>query len=157
MKLLAAGVLVVAGFAAGNAAPKLKYPWAGEKLNEPCGKTVLEWKLATGSIRQDKSIPINKSFMLTGLTATPKPAGLVAQAEVRIRPGYKLRRGDPGWAKECQDACETIFYMVQERFGEGRGYEDKLFRYWSNLAIGLRVDGKPAMEAIEGKFTLVKP
>ena len=86
--ILGTGLLAVgAAFCAGRAsAPKLKlkYPWAGELLNRPCGKTELEWRCATGGIRKDGDIPLTKAFVLRTLTAEIKPKGIVVRADVTV-------------------------------------------------------------------------
>lgn len=149
-------VLLVSAFAVGAASrPALKFPWAGEALNRLRTMTELEWRVSTNAIRRGKTIPLTKHFILIGLTATIKEQGLVVKAEAVTRPNLKLRPGTGEWEQACRDACNEAFWMVQERFGEGRGFDDKAFGHWQNIALGLIVNDMPMMEVIGGNGRMI--
>jgi len=145
----------LACFGAGRAA-KLRFPWAGEALNRPCGKTMLEWKCATGGIRQDKPLKLTHHFALVELSATPKPRGvLVVGNIIRRKESRADLIGDQAIAA-YREACDEIFWLAQDRFGEGRGFEDKPFGHWKGIAVGLRLNGKPIMSVVRGKHTIIR-
>ena len=143
-------------FCAGRAG-KLKFPYAGEALNSPCGKTMLEWRCETNSVRQDKPLAITNAFELISMSAKPSRKGLVVRANVRLREKVALQRGKPGWEEACRGACDQVYWLSQERFGEGRGYDTKVFHHWQHIAVGLSVDGKAVMQVVGGQHMLVKP
>ncbi len=160
--ILGTGLLAVgAAFCAGRAsAPKLKlkYPWAGELLNRPCGKTELEWRCATGGIRKDGDIPLTKAFVLRTLTAEIKPKGIVVRADVTRRDGVVLHWAQRGWAAALRDACSRVNRLARQRFGDGTD-ETKPFANWNSLAVALTLDGLPAMQVVGGNqrtFTLAE-
>ena len=151
--ILGTGLLAVgAAFCAGRAtAHKLKYPWAGELLNRPCGKTELEWRCATKSLRKDADQALTKVFTLRSLVAEIKPKGVIVCADITRRPGAVVGPGHRGWNPALREACAAAFRQGRLRFGDGLG-PDKPFTYWPGMAVLLSVDGTPAMKGVDGKY-----
>jgi len=141
-------------FAAGNAVPKLKYPWAGEKLNADCGKSLLEWKAASAGLRDDPPIPLTSIFQMTALSAEVRPQGLVLTAKLIRRPGVVHEYACHGWAQGLRDASAAIHKQVIARYGAGSG-PGTPFTNWNNLALLLYVDDTLSMKCVAGHQEVV--
>jgi len=141
-------------FATGNAAPKMKYPWAGAVLNAPCGKTLLEWKIATGGVRNDSPVVLTRIFEMTAMSAEIKPRGLVVTAQARRRAGVVHPCPCKGWCQALRDACAAVHKQVVRRYGNGSG-PGTPFHHWNGLAVVLYVEGNLSMRAVSGHFTNV--
>jgi len=84
--MLGVGLLVAGAFAAGNAVPKLKHPWAGAFYNRPVGKTMLEWRCLETSFRPEH-IGISREWLITALVATPTSNGVLVKVNLMLQPG----------------------------------------------------------------------
>ncbi len=145
--ILGTGLLAVgAGFCAGRAS-KLKFPWAGELLNRPCGKTELEWRCATKGLRRDKPVVSGIYWTITSLRAEIRRKGVVVHANVALQPTKVITKTH----EALVDGCRQASFYAEEHFGHGRE-RGQPFTHWRNLAVYLSVDGKPAMVAVGGKF-----
>jgi len=142
-------------FAAGNAAPKLKFPWAGEKLSADCGKTMLEWKVASAGLRSDPPIPLTSIFQMTALSAEVRPQGVVLTAKLARRPGVVHEYACHGWAQGLRDASAAIHKQAIARYGAGSG-PGTPFNNWNNLAAMVYVDEKLSMKSVVGHYEVVK-
>jgi len=125
-------------FCAGKEAakPALKFPWAGEKLNQPCGKTELEWLCATGGLRQDKPVRLSPAFSAERMIAVPANSGLAVKVYVAPNPSYKGKPGDKKWAGDVMVALAAARMEVQRRFGSGTG-NDALYGNGQDLEVRL--------------------
>ena len=105
---IGAGLAIAAlAFAAGNAAPKLKFPYAGEALNAPCEKTLLEWRCATKRL---KSTPIvaTREWHITHLVAEPRTKGLLLRANICLRRGAKPQVAARWYGRAKEIATEQL-------------------------------------------------
>ena len=147
LALYVAGMAVAAAAFAAGQATKLKFPWAGDALNRPCGKTELEWRLATKGIRKDEPVNLAGYWMIRELRPEIRAKGVVLHANVSLRPDKAITDRAEALRNGCWNVCD----YGQRAFGHGKG-KGKPFTYWKNIAIYLSVDGKPAMVAIGGQF-----
>jgi len=144
-------VLAVAGlsFAAGKEAG-LKFPYVGEKLNEPCGKTEFEWRCLQGSIIQNpKPIVINSAWDMLHFEAKPQPGGLLVMANLGRRKGNTVQPRKRGWLRSIDSAMTDCYQMTYKRFA-------KFDPLYVNLEIRLHVDGKLVATKNEKGFTWAK-
>ncbi len=139
---MAVAALSIAGlaFAAGNAAPKvkLKFPYAGAKLNQPCGKTEFEWRCATKGIRRDKPHKLSRYFDLVRLRAMPRKKGLLVRAEIVRRPG----KTDYGDSSLVSMAVRDLERLMPDRFGFDRPSDGEPFWRGKDRRLELFVKGK---------------
>ena len=149
--MLGVGLLVAGAFAAGNAVPKLKHPWAGQTLSQPCQQTLLEWKVATGGVRKDPNVVLTPIFEMTAMSAEVKPRGLVVTVQARRRKGVVHPFPCKGWCQSLRDACAAIHTQAVRRYGSGTG-PGTPFHKWNGLAVILYVEGNLSMKAISGHF-----
>ena len=86
-------VVLVAGmaFAAGQAAPKLKFPWASEDLNAPAKITMLEQRCLEARIRTQPE-KLKSYFDIVGLDARPTPDGLKVRLDFVPKKGLKMTK-----------------------------------------------------------------
>ena len=115
------GLVFGLGVAAEKKKP-LKFPWAGEKLNEPCGKTKLEWKCITTQIRPSKPKRLTSHWDLAGFVAEPKKKGLLVTALVIRRP--KVKFPPLNWKFSVERAARDILRKVRSEIGGGRRVGD---------------------------------
>jgi len=145
-------VVALAGFAAGQAVEKVKFPWVAEKdrarLNAPCGKTELEWRCATAKIGEPTDF--NGRFMLSGFDATPLPDGLLVKANVTWKKGLPGKSDQQNLQRILSDASDLeIPKLLAQRICP----VDKQFR---NLEIHLFLEGRlVAKQNVDG-FALAK-
>lgn len=133
MKRLALLLLISATcFAAGQAAPKLKFPWAGDKLNEPCGKTELEWRCATSGI-DARPVRLNRYSSLVGLKYEPHADGLVVKAAIDIKKS-KMPKPTVGSL-----AGASVLRMAQKDIGR---HEKGVLDSFKHLRIEVYAHGK---------------
>ena len=128
-------------FAAGNAAPKLKFPYAGDALNQPCGRTLLEWRCLEKRV-DCRPVPMNRDWALDIFLIEPQPAGLLAKMNISKR-----------HAKASPSTVQDGIYQAQCRLekeilpeppagpGEIR-VGDKPFAGLASTRIEFYVDGK---------------
>ena len=149
-KILTA-ILLAGTFAAGREAAKLKFPWAGETLNRPCGKTEIEWRAATRGLSHDAPVPITPIFEVTAMRGEVKRQGLLVTANVRRREGVVHPYACRGWAQGLRDACGAIHKQAVRRYGQGDA-PGKPFYKWNGIAVMLYVDGNLSMQAVGGQY-----
>jgi len=128
-------------FAAGNAVPKLKYPYAGDALNAPCGKTLLEWRCAESRL-DCRTTPMNRDWALDVFLVEAHPGGVLAKINLSHR-----------HPKASMGTVQEAFYNAQCRLekevlaeppagpGELR-VGDKPFAGLSSTRIEFYADGK---------------
>jgi len=89
---------VAAGFAAGQAAPKVKFPWLHEsereKLNAPCGKTELEWRCLEQSVNDKKKGFLGFAYLVRFI-AKPSRTGMVVDVAIQTESGSTLQAEHP--------------------------------------------------------------
>ena len=151
LALYVAGMAVAAAAFAAGQATKLKFPWAGDALNRPCGKTELEWRCATAGIRADPPVTNGELWVVNSIAAEPRPKGLVLRRDVSPQNGVILRRGMPGWRGALGSGCRRGLSLAQARFGTGPG-KGRAYDRWAHLAVYLSVDGAPSMVGVGGAF-----
>jgi len=146
-RTIVVAVLLAAGFCAGAASrPSMRWPWAGEKLNQPCNKTELEWRIATKDLRCEPLHP-TREWAITHILARPGSGGLLIQANIVRTPGFS----DGARARWLQRAKDGVYREVKTRFGGllapsptpgpfrvGAGTE------WDHCRLEIYVDGKMA-------------
>jgi hypothetical protein len=145
-------VLLAAGAGIGaTTGPALKFPWASEALNAPCGKTALEWKCLEAKI-DARPKPLSGKFQIVNFILLPGPTGLQVKADIGIKSG--VPPVDPrgaNWGRLFTD----LTMEVKREAEKTTGPLDENF-------IGYRVDlfylGKPASsQDVKGFRLLLKP
>ncbi len=154
-KVAFAGIMLASGFALGAGAAKLKFPYAGKALNQPCGKTELEWRCAVQSAARAESEPITGQFELLAMTFTPKAKGLVVDVHVRRREGILLPYAARGWTKALSAAADYGYRHAIRHIGTGTTL-GRPFVGWNSIAVRVYLDGRLSMQALEGKYQTVK-
>ena len=126
--------------------PKLKYPYAGERLNQPCGKTLLEWQCATQQVRCKPLTP-TKEWEITHLLAVPRPNGVLIQANIVRVKGFTDRAAH----RWLHRAKEAVYKEAKQRFLSPPGGWPKPagpiprkdpFDGWRNCRVEIYVDGR---------------
>lgn len=143
--VIVVGILALGiGFVLGQAAKSPRFPYVSKEFNAPCDKTVFEWNCATKSFgMQTQPIKMERRFDLVGLLAHPDPDGLIVWANAKPREGVIIPPArDRNWNLVFDFATDEVIWIVQDRFGAGRG--KKPFAGCQNLTIHFRVDDKPA-------------
>ena len=82
--IVGVGLLVAGAFAAGNAVPKLKFPYGGPVYNQPAGKTLLEWQCLAGRV-DCRPFVLNREWHITALLAEPMPGGVRIKINIEVR------------------------------------------------------------------------
>lgn len=115
--ILLIAVVAAGSFCLGAAAEKkkLKFPWAGEKLNKPCGKTELEWKCARAEMKPVAPTKLTKHFNLVAFGAKPQPNGLLVKALVVHRPKVVIRQ--LSWNAAVEYASRMVLAKVRKEIG----------------------------------------
>jgi len=117
--------LVGVAFAAGNAAPKLKFPWASEAMNKPCDKTELEWRCLANAIGGGgEPTKLSKEFTVVSLTAEPLTRGLRVKAVVAPRPPFKPDPRAANWWQIIDRNTRYATSIAKSRFGDKGMFED---------------------------------
>lgn len=132
--------VAVGSFALGQAVPKLKFPYVSKQLNNPCAKTVFEWRCVENSF-QPRCIKLCPEFDATAIRAMPMPKGLLVRAAIELRPKIKLKPGDKAWNNRMGACRRSLYYYTLKHFGEGRG-KDKAFEDWRDLRVEVFHKGK---------------
>ena len=99
----------------------LKFPWLHEsereKLNAPCGKTMLEWKCMEGRVRAGRwPIGVGRMFLTTLQAKHITANGMEIQAVVTTKTGKALTGFDRGWKTNAAAARKFITGMVHSHF-----------------------------------------
>ena len=106
-------LIASAAFCAGKEAatkPALKFPWAGEKLNQPCGKTELEWICATRSFRPKKALRIYDLWDINAMVVEPSKGGMNITVDLSPHKGSNLAPGK--WAGALSNA---LMYLARDK------------------------------------------
>jgi len=99
MKRLLLPVLVaLCGVALGAATvAKLNtYSYVPDAMNEPCNKTVFEWRLLEGRI-DTTPVSLNDDFSIIRLETEAKPSGLIVRAYLRPKNPSAIPASNPAW------------------------------------------------------------
>ena len=144
--ILAVAAIAAASFAAGQAA-KLKFPWAGDILNGPCGKTLLEWKCQANAIRCEPLKP-TKEWRVTHLYATLHQRGVLVRANITRTPGHT----DGNRARWLHRAKESVYREAKSRFAPWllppkdakAPFQRAPALEWDHCRVEVYVDGKAA-------------
>jgi len=152
--VLAAGI----AFAAGQAAPKLKFPWAGEKLNAPCNRTELEWRCAANRIEQlPAPVKLCREFDLIHLVGQPASKGMEIKANLTPRPKVKIDTSAGAWDALMSHATTCVLWQARTRFGSGATDKDPMDDF-ADVAMSVYINGElAATRTAEGMKVVMRP
>ena len=150
--------IAVAVFAAGNAVPKLRFPWAGEKLNEPCDRTELEWRCVANRIEQlPAPIKLCREFDLIHLVAVPMAKGMEIKANLLPRLKIKIDTSPGGWNSLMSHATTCVLWQARTRFLGGATDKEPLDDF-ADVAMRLYIEGElVATRTAQGMQLVTKP
>ncbi|MHC4718505.1 MAG: hypothetical protein ACYS5V_16160 [Planctomycetota bacterium] len=131
------------GFAAGQAVPKVRFPWASADLNKPCGKTELEWRCVANAIGgPGKPAKLSREYKLVQLWAKPTRKGLSVTASIQPRPPFKARPNTKTWWKQMDHNSRLAMHHARRRFVDKDTCDDfrdmRLEFYAGNTLVGTR-------------------
>lgn len=100
--------------------PEKKFAYVSDKLNKPCGRTMLEWNCAANRIQQQPTpLKLCRDFNLVHLVASPTPARLVVKANCEPRPKIVIDTSPEGWQFVVTNATHFVLPEIRRRFGDG--------------------------------------
>lgn len=147
--------VLVAGVALGAVGAKLKFPYAGEALNEPCGRTELEWRCAAQSWAAEEPRVITDQFLLVSAAYQAKPKGLLVDLHVTRRPGILLPYASRGWTEALTGAVGHARRTVLRHIGTGSVIGHPFVK-GNDLAVRVYLDGQLSMTVIYGQVATVR-
>ena len=137
MKRVCCGVLMVLAVLAAAYAGQTMFPWASEELRKPCGKTILEWQIATNNMRPAAPQKLTTEFDVVQMVAMPKPRGLVVRMNLTRRPGVRFAPGDKNWHYKVHGLPATAANFVRRTYKMSDAFEDM-----RNLYLLISIDGE---------------
>ena len=141
--LLAVAGLCAVAFCAGRAV-KLKFPWAGDALNRPCGKTELEWRCVSHRISPPKSLGIE--WQITHFVAEPKQKGLRLQVNLgergKVSHATAMRALSLAKRRLFQDHLDPFLKPTMPKDPNRLYPEASPFHDWKNVCLEVYVNGK---------------